>query len=348
VLKFILRRLLILPVIIFLVTLLLFLLLMQLPVEQRAEVYMPSARPNLSEEEYQRLVEVTIERYGLDQPVPVQYANWMRNLVAGEWGYSPSWRQSVLDGLRGRAPATIELTLYAMIPAIGLAILFGSQAARHDSRLPDHLIRAATFVAWAFPSFILALILMNVFYAWLGWFPPERVSIWASFIIHSDSFRTYTGLLTIDTLLNGNIELFWDSLRHLVLPAFTLAIAEWALLTRIMRSSLREVLKQDYITTARAKGVREEAIIAHHARRNALLPVISSGGAMISMLISGIVVVEVIFNLNGIGRWAVSAILQADIPVAIGFALFSCLVTVFGSLLADTLYALVDPRIRLF
>jgi peptide/nickel transport system permease protein len=348
VLKSIVRRLLILPIVIFLVTIILFLLLMQLPVEQRAEVYVPSANPNLSWEAYQKLVQVTIERYGLDQPFPVQYANWIRNLVSGEWGYSPTWRQSVLEGLRDRAPATIELTLYAMIPTVFLSILFGTVAARRDNRLPDHLIRAAAFVAWSFPSFILALILMNVFYAWLDWFPPERMSIWAGAIVNSDNFQVYTGLLTIDALLNGNIEIFWDALRHLVLPAFTLAIAEWALLTRVMRSSLREVLKQDYITTARAKGVNERTIVAYHARRNAILPLISSGGVVTSLLISGVVVVEVIFNLNGIGRWALTAILQSDIPVAVGFALFGCIVTVLGSLIADILYVLADPRVRLF
>jgi peptide/nickel transport system permease protein len=224
----------------------------------------------------------------------------------------------------------------------------GSVAARRKNRLPDHLVRAASFLAWAFPPFILALILMNVFYAWLGWFPPERMSIWAGPIVSSDTFHTYTGLLTVDALLNANFRLFWDAVRHLILPAFTLALTVWALLTRIMRSSLLDTFREDYVTTARAKGLPERQVVARHARRNALLPVISAGGVMVSLLITGIVVVEVIFNFNGVGRWALRAVMQYDIPVAVGFALFSCILTVLASLFADILYAVIDPRVRLF
>jgi ABC-type dipeptide/oligopeptide/nickel transport system permease component len=348
VIKFILRRLLILPVIMFLVTLILFFLILQLPAEQRVMVYVPSINPHLTPEEVEELIQELIERRGLNKPLPVQYVNWLRDLATGSWGYSPAWRQPVLDGIRQRAPATLELALFAMVPSIFLSISLGSLAARKRSRLPDHVIRAGSFVAWAFPPFILALILMNVFYAWLGWFPPERTSIWVSPILNSEQFHSYTGLLTVDALLNTNLEIFWDAVRHLVLPAFTLSLTVWALLTRIMRSSLLDVLRQDYITTARAKGVPERRVVSQHARRNAVLPVISAGGVMVSVLITGTVVVEVIFNFNGVGRWAVKAILQSDVPVAVGFALFSCTVTVLASLLTDILYAVVDPRVRIF
>jgi peptide/nickel transport system permease protein len=347
-LKYIVRRLLILPVIMFLVSVILFLLVLQLPVEQRVTIYLPTVNPHLTAEEYEELVQEIIERRGLNDPLPIQYVRWLESLIEGGWGYSPTWRQTVLEGLRQRAPATLELTLYAMVPSIVLAVAIGSLSARCRNRLPDHLVRGATFVAWAFPPFILALILMNVFYAWLGWFPPERASVWATPIINSSQFQTYTGLLTVDALLNARTDIFWDALRHLALPALTLALAEWALLTRIMRSSLLDVLRQDYVTTARAKGVPEKQVINFHARRNALLPLVSAGGVMTSMLISGVVVVEVVFNFNGVGRWAIRAIMETDIPVAVGFAVFSCSVVVLASLVADILYALLDPRIRLF
>ncbi|MGD9147396.1 MAG: ABC transporter permease [Anaerolineae bacterium] len=347
-LKYIIRRLLILPVIIFLVTLMLFALILQLPVEQRVWVYVPAVNPHLEPEEFEELINEIIERRGLNEPLPVQYVNWMKELVSGRWGYSPSWREFVLDGILRRAPATIELALFALVPAIIFAIVLGSVSARRGSRIPDHAVRASAFAAWAFPPFILALILMNVFYAWLGWFPPERMSIWASPIVNSEQFHNYTGLLTVDALLNLNLDIFLDALRHLVLPAFTLALTVWALLTRIMRSSLLEVMRQDYITTARAKGVPESKIVGHHARRNAILPVISAAGVMVSVLITGIVVIEVIFNYNGVGRWAVRAILASDVPVAVGFALFASIITVLTSLLSDILYAVVDPRVRLF
>ena len=346
--QYIARRLLILPLILFLVTLILFFLVLQIPVEDRVQVYLPSVNPHLTPEQFEELMQATAERYGLDQPLTTQYVSWLRNLLSGQWGYSPSWREPVLDGLRRRAPATLELTLFAMIPSVILAIVLGSVAARWWRRLPDHLIRVATFVGWAFPPFILALILMNVFYAWLGWFPPERMSIWASPIVNSEGFHNYTGMLTVDALLNANLDIFWDAIRHLALPALSMAVIQWALLARIMRSSLAEVLGQDYITTARAKGVRESRVMSHHARRNAVLPVISAGGVVTSLLISWLVVIEMIFNYNGVGRWAMRAILQADIPVAVGFALFSCSVVVLTSLLTDILYALVDPRVRLF
>lgn len=345
--KYILRRLLTLPLVMFIVTLILFLIILQLPVDRRAQVYVPSFNPHITSEEYERLVEHTIERYGLNKPFYIQYVNWMRSLVQGQWGYSPTWRQPVLEGLRQHAPATIELALFAMIPSVILALALGGLAAKNQNRLPDYIVRAFAFVGWAFPSFILGLILMNIFYAWLYWFPPERLSVWASFIVNSDEFRAYTGMHTVDALLNGNPRLCWDAVRHLILPGLTLAAVQWALLVRIMRASLLEVLKQDYITTARAKGLRERNVVNLHAGRNAVLPVISTAGVATSMLLSGVVVIEVVFHFNGVGRWAIQAILQSDIPVAVGFALFSCMVTVLASLVADILYAVVDPRVRL-
>jgi peptide/nickel transport system permease protein len=346
--KYIVRRLLLLPVILFVTTLILFALILRLPVEQRVMIYIPSFNPHITDEQFEILMQRQIERYGLDEPFPVQYARWMEELITGGWGYSPTWRQSVLEGIRQRMPATLELALAALIPAVVLAFLLGSAAGRRAGKLPDHAIRAASFVALAFPPFILALMLLDMFYAGLRWFPPERLSLWASTVVNAEAFRSYTGLLTVDALLNGRLDIFWDAVRHLVLPAFALALTEWALLTRIMRSSLQEALGQDYIATARAKGLSERAVTSRHARRNAILPFISAGGVVTSTLLSGIVIVEVIFSYNGIGRWAVKSMLSSDVPVAVGFALFSCGITVLASLLADLLYALVDPRIRLF
>ena len=182
--------------------------------------------------------------------------------------------------------------------------------------------------------------------------PPRRVlraySSRARPIVASETFHSYTGLVTIDAILNGRPLILWDALRHLVLPGVTLALTEWALLTRIMRSSLLDVLQQDYVTTARSKGLREREVIRHHAQRNALLPLVSAGGVVTSLLITGVVIVEVLFSYNGLGRWAVGAILQADVPAAVGFALFSCGAVMLASLVADILYAVLDPRVRLY
>jgi peptide/nickel transport system permease protein len=345
---YVLRRLAALPVVIFLVTIILFSLMWQLPVELRAQIYLPETNRFLSPEEETALVESTVRRYGLDKPWPLQYVSWLRLLVTGAWGYSPSWQQPVLQGLLQRTPATAELLLASMVPCVGLSLILGNLAARYRGMLPDHLIRAAGFLGWALPSFILGLILMNVFYAWLKWFPPGRLSEWAGSIVHSDRYHSFTGMYTVDALLNLDLRLFWDALRHLVLPAISLALAEWALLTRIMRSSMLDVLRRDYVTTARSKGAPESQVFARHVRRNALLPVISTAGVAGSMLMSGVVVIESVFNINGVGSAGAEAMAGTDIPVAVGFAVFTCVVTVVSSLVADLLYAVADPTVRLY
>jgi peptide/nickel transport system permease protein len=225
--QYILRRLLILPLIIFLVTLILFFLMWQLPLEMRVQVYVPHTNKFLMPDEEQALIERSIRIHDLDRPWPVMYVRWLRMLVTGEWGHSPAWQQPVLQGLLQRAPATAELVLTSMVPCIILAVVSGTLASRYGNRFPDHFVRAATFVGWAFPSFILGLILLNVFYGWLDWFPPMRLSMWAGTVVHSDQFTSYTGMYTVDALLNLDLRLFWDALRHLVLPAVCLAFADW-------------------------------------------------------------------------------------------------------------------------
>jgi peptide/nickel transport system permease protein len=348
-LAYIVRRILMIPIIMAIVTFILFFLIMLLPIEQRVAVYLPTtdAATFFDPEKMQALVENTIEQYGLNDPFHTQYVRWVKNLLFGDWGYSPSWKQPVLEGILERVPATAELALAAFIPSIILALILGGLAGKYQGKWPDHLIQTSSFILWAFPSFILSLILLNLLYAWTGWFPPGRLSIWAGPIIASEEFINYTGMYTLDALINGNLEILWDATRHLVLPAFTLAAAQWALLTRIMRSSIINALTQDYIKTARAKGLPEERVLRLHARRNALLPFISTGGVAVSLLLSVVVVIEAVFARNGIGNSAAEAISFSDIPVAIGFAIFSCLVTAVASLIADILYGIFDPRVRL-
>jgi len=346
-LNYILRRLLTLPLVMFIVTTILFLLLLQLPAERRAEVYIPSVSPRITPEEYERLVQVTIERYGLDEPFYVQYSNWIQNLFQGYWGYSPTWRQPVLEGLLRRLPASIELGVFAMIPSVIFAIILGGVAAVRKNLISDYLIRLTAFVGWAIPNYIFGLIFMTIFYAWLGWFPPERLSYAANTIVNSESFQSFTGFLILDGILNGTPNVTCDAIRHLMLPGITLAVFQWALFVRIMRSSLLEELMQDYVTTARSKGLSENNILQVHIYRNALLPVIASAGVATAMLFGNIIVVEVLFNFNGVGRWAIGAIQNFDAPAAVGFILLSSVVSMFASLVADILFAVVDPRVSI-
>ncbi|MDD5466291.1 MAG: ABC transporter permease [Anaerolineales bacterium] len=345
--RYIIRRLLILPAILFVVSLALFAILLWVPAEQRVQIYLPSTSASITEEEMERLVQTTIERYGLDQPVHVQYVTWLRNLLQGDWGYSPTWKQPVLEGLLQRAPASLELSLFTLIPTVLLAVYLGGAAAQRQNRLADHLIRGASFLGWAFPSFILGLFLMNVLYARLHWFPPGRLSLWASDLVSSPGYHAFTGMLLIDSLLNRNPAVFLDALRHLALPAVTLGTLQWSLLARLMRSSMLEALNQEYITTARAKGVPEERVVARHATPNAVLPVISIAGVSTSLFLTNLMIIEVLFDFNGVGRYAVKAAISFDAPVAMGFVLVMCLTVIFSSLLADIAYSAIDPRVRL-
>ncbi|MBN1316252.1 MAG: ABC transporter permease [Anaerolineales bacterium] len=336
----------VLPVLLLLVTSALFLLILQLPIEQRVQVYLPSGNPNKTEEQAEKVMQEMIQRYGLDKPFPIQYLNWISGLARGDWGYSPMSRQGVLEGLLQRAPASIELALFSLIPSIFFALYLGGVSARNHNRPLDQFVRGFALLGWAIPPFILGLVLMNVFYAWTGWFPPERLSHWAKTLVESDTFNQYTRLHTIDSLLNGNPRLFLDAIRHLVLPGATLAAVEWALFVRIMRSSMLVTLRQDYIKTAKSKGLKNRAVINRHARPNAVLPVISTTSVAASLFFTSLVIIEVVFNINGIGRWAANAILNVDIPVAVGFAVASCTLVVLATLAADVLYAVVDPRVR--
>lgn len=347
-LAYVMRRIIILPIILLLMSFVLFALMLQIPSEQRAEIYMLSGRPNISPELSAEILQKVIDRYGLDRPLHVQYISWIRNLFMGDWGYSPMWRQPVLEGLLYRTPASLELAFVASLPAIILALFLGTIAARYNDWLSGQAIRFVSFIAWAFPSFILALLLMMFFYAWQGWFPPGRLTPEHSALVASDAFNIYTGMYTIDSLLNRNWTIFWDAIRHLILPGLTLGISFWGLLTRVLRDSLLDVLNQDFITTARAKGISERRVINKHARRNAILPVISTGGVVVSLLISTMVIVETIFNIDGIGKASVQAILNGDVPVVIGFTLFVSIASVLLSLVADVLYGVVDPRVRLY
>lgn len=345
--NYILRRLLTLPIVMFLITTILFLLLLQLPAEKRVEVYIPAVSSRITEEEYERLVQVQIERYGLNEPFLVQYTRWIRNMLHGDWGYSPTWRQPVLEGLLRRLPASLELGIFAMVPSVLLALLLGSLAAVRRNQISDYAVRLTAFTGWAIPNYIFGLLFMTIFYAWLGWFPPERLSYWANPIVNSENFRNITGSLIIDGIFNGNPDISWDALRHLMLPGITLAVFQWALFVRLMRSSLLDEFMQDYVTTARSKGLSERMIMRVHIFRNALLPVIASTGVATAMLFGNVIVVEVLFNFNGVGRWAIDAIKNFDVPAATGFILLSSAISLFASLGTDMLFAIVDPRVSI-
>jgi peptide/nickel transport system permease protein len=217
----------------------------------------------------------------------------------------------------------------------------------HHNKFIDQILRVLAIIGWSIPTFVLGLLLLMIFYAQLDWFPPERLSGWASQFVQSDDFTRYTQMNTVDSLLNLRFDIFLDSLRHLVLPVITLSIISWAFLLRVTRSSMLDVLRQDYMTTARAKGLGERAVIRGHAVPNALIPVITVGGLTLIGLFNGVVITETVFNYPGLGKFMAEAATALDVVSVLGMTLFSSFILVFGNLVVDVLYGVVDPRIRL-
>jgi len=338
-LKFIGKRLLFLPVVMLGVTLLLFGALQFLSPAMRAALYIKDPRQLAS-------LDQVIQKYGLDKPLPVQYGLWLKQLSHGDLGYSETAKMPVAEAIKAFFPATFELTCVAFVPILVLGVLFGVLSAVYRDRWVDQLCRFVAITGYSLPSFVLGLLLLMVFYGKLQWFPPGRYSLDVDLLVHSDAFHRYTGLLTLDTLLNGQLSAFLDVVKHLVLPAATLIYIELALLLRITRSSMLEELGKDYIRTAKAKGLPGAVIVRKHALKNALIPVVTLSSLLFIGLLSGVVITETVFDYPGIGHWGVQAAQQLDVPGVLGSTLLAALLFVLANLVSDILYAFVDPRIR--
>lgn len=336
------RRLVLLPVVYFGVTVLIFGMVQFLTPYQRVFCYITNPT-KITEAGLKQLV----ENYGLNDPVPIQYFRWLSNVIHGNLGWSQTASMPVLDAILHFSPATLELGLFAIFPLIFLGIRLGVFSAVHHNDPMDHITRVIAIMGWSFPTFVFGILTLMIFYGVLNWFPPGRLSAGINAIVHSAEFTRYTGMNTIDALLNGNMYILGDALRHLILPVITLAYVSWALVLRTMRSSMLETLQQDYITTARAKGLKESTVTEKHARKNALIPVVTIGGLMVIWLLCGVVVAETIFDYRGLGWWVAAAALQLDIPSVLGFALFSAVLIVITNLLVDITCAFIDPRVRL-
>ncbi len=337
---FVARRFLLLPLVAFGVTILIFALLQLVSPEQRAALFVTDVK------QLAHLSSV-IHKYGLDQPVYVQYGMWLQQLAHGDLGWSQTARMPTSVAIGAFFPATLELTIYIFVPVVLIGVWLGTQAGVHKDRFVDHASRLFAISLRGMPSFVWGLLLLMVFYGWLNWFPPGRLSLEADLFTKSPEFHPYTHLLTVDALLNRQGWIFVDAIKHIAGPALTLVLVEMALLVRITRSSMLEVLRQDYVRTARAKGLAEAVVINRHARRNALIPVITLSSLLFVGLLGGVVLAETIFNFPGIGKWGAEAAVQLDIPGVTGFAMFVAGLTVLGNLAADLLYAAIDPRIRL-
>jgi peptide/nickel transport system permease protein len=289
-----------------------------------------------------------IEQYGLNAPIWEQYFTWIGQVFSGNLGWSQVVGLPVTDAILKYLPATLELAIFATPIIILGGIWLGTSAARHKDRFIDHATRTASIVGWSLPTFWFGLMLLMLFYGYFsGFLPPGRLSVDMNILVNSEAFTRYTYINFIDGALNGEWAVTWDSLRHLVLPVVTLTVVNMAFIMRLMRSSMLESMGRGYILTARAKGLSENVVINKHARRNAMIPVLTVSGYLFAAIVSGVVITESIFNYKGLGWWAWRTAVNLDVPSILAFALFSGILFVLTNLVVDLLYARFDPRVRL-
>lgn len=278
---------------------------------------------------------------GLDRPLHLQYLKYMTNLLQGDFGTSIVSRRPVLQEFLTYLPATIELMAAALLLAIVVGVPFGVISAVYKDGVLDHALRSLAVLGLSAPSFVIGLLLLLVFYGMLDVLPGS-----GRLDSTLDMPPALTGILLIDSLLAADFTIFRDALAHLVLPAVTMALGGIGAVMRVIRSSMLEVLSEDYIRTAFASGLARHKVIYHYALRNALLPFITIVGLSIAPLLFGSVVVETIFAWPGTGSYVLNSIFALDFPVIMCFTVISTIVYVLSNLLTDLIYMIVDPRIR--
>ncbi|MQB01760.1 MAG: ABC transporter permease subunit [Actinobacteria bacterium] len=282
------------------------------------------------------------ERYGLDEPLPHQYVAWLRGVAGGDLGWSGVSAAPVSSIIVPKLTATMELAVLAALVAVVLGMSMGTFGGSRRDRLGDHLTRVLAISGASIPIFWFGLLLLILFYLTLGWAPLGR----ADASIYSQISHP-TGFYTIDSILNLHPGAFLDAIRHLALPAITMGYGSTAIIARMMRSSLVEELGEDYVDAARAKGLPERLVVRRHARRNALIPTMTVIGLTWGFLLQGTVVVELIFNWPGLGRWMTDAVLRGDQATIMAYVLVTSVIFLLVNLVVDVAYAYLDRRVVL-
>lgn len=294
-------------------------------------------------------IPMLIKKYGFDQPFYKQYFRWIKEVSSGHLGYSIVASSSVWEAFWRYFPVTLELNLFASPCIILFGIWLGTKAGQKANTFTDHFTRIFSIVGWSLPTFLFSLILLMIFYGYFRLFPPEVLGDELSMLVYSNTgeFIRYTGMFTVDGILNGRFDVTLEALRHLVLPVVTECVVICAILMRVMRSGMLEEMSKDYVITAVAKGADKDTTVLKHARRNALIPVITVAGQLTAHLMEGSIAVEIIFNRKGLGWWLAHSAIQLDMPVLMTLCLFIAIVFVTTNLIVDIIYAYIDPRIRL-
>ena len=295
-----------------------------------------SGERGMTTERYERL----IAQFGLDRPLPVQYLDYVWKAVRGDLGVSTITHEPVFAEFIARFPATIELSACAMLLALLIGLPAGIVAAVKRNTVWDYSVMGASLTGFSMPIFWWGLLLILTFSVTLGWTPVSgRIAI-------QYDIPAVTGFMLVDALLSGEKGAFRSALSHLVLPAIALGTIPLAVIARMTRSSMLEVLREDYVRTARAKGASSFRVVGIHALRNALIPVVTTIGLQVGTLLAGAILTETIFAWPGIGKWLVEAIHRRDYPAVQGGILLSASVIISVNLIVDVLYGVINPRIR--
>jgi peptide/nickel transport system permease protein len=298
-------------------------------------------------------LQLIITEHHLNGNVWLQFTDWLNALIHGNLGYSMVGMGPVLQVLLKAWPYTIQIVLFSAPFIVLFGILLGVVSATHKDGPIDHFTRLLSISGYSLPLFWLALIFIALAFSLLGFYSQGQLSlalqdqVWAGI-----NWHTYTGMYVIDGIINGRWDVALNCLEHLVLPVVCLVIVNVAALIRITRSSMLEALNKSYVTTARAKGVKERDVINRHARRNALIPVVTISGLIVAGMMGGLVITETVFNIPGVGNLLARAAganggTAPDVPLIVGATLFMAFIYIISNLLVDILYAYLDPRIRL-
>jgi len=278
---------------------------------------------------------------GLDRPAVERFFVFLGNALQGDFGQSFYHRRPVADVIAERLPATIELSLVALIVALATAIPLGVLAAIRKNSILDRLATVGSLLGVSLPGFWFGILLIMLFAVHLHILPVSGRIGFSSEIV------PITGFLLVDTLLRGNLPAFWDALRHILLPAITLGLPMTAILMRVTRTSMLEVLRQDYVTFAEAKGLSRRRIMFRHALKNALIPTVSVAAIETGSLLGGNMIVETVFGWPGLGRLVVESIFLRNYPLVQAAVLFYAVTYVLLNFFADILYTVLNPRVKL-
>jgi len=298
------------------------------------------ARTMLGERATQEQLNEIREKYGLDEPLYVQYGVWLNGVLHGDLGRSITSHEDVGKEIADRLPNTIELAIGAMIFAIIIGVFAGIISATKQYSITDYTCMGIALFGISMPVFWLGIMLMMIFGVFLGWLPiGGRIDLLIP-------FQRVTGFMIFDSIITGNLPALISVLRHLTLPAIALGTIPMAMIARVTRSSMLEVLRQDFIRTERAKGLSERMVIYKHAVRNAMVPVVTVIGLNVGLLLAGAILTETVFSWPGVGRLVVNAVYERDYPLVVGCILVFAIIFVIVNLITDILYTYIDPRIH--